>query len=105
LDKKPVLRTLQQDFELLLMLNAGKEDPITYQREDEVYYAFPSGKVTDYIVTNFDCSSLLRVEQGTKRKKKTEAHLFYSNQPAPDSMKVRHFNFNMTLSLKKLARE
>jgi len=105
LDKKPVIQTLRQDIELIMMRKAGKEKPISYSRGSEVFNAFPSMNETDYIVTNKDCTSLLRLEKGTRRKKKTEVLLFNSGHPAPDSIYIRHLNFNMTISLKKLARE
>ncbi len=108
LDHKGVIRTLRRDFELVTMTRLESELPVTFRSGDELYHGYrysgsPSKNETDYFVTDKGCTRLLRMEIGARRKK-TEAH--FSGQPgkAPDSISVRHFNFDMAISMKKLDR-
>jgi hypothetical protein len=106
LDKRPVVTTLRKDFELILMRQTAAKSTTPLQSDEEIYYAFPEKKETVFFVTNKDCSTLLRVERGSKRKKKAAATLVNQNSAGiPDSMHIQHFTFNMQISMKKLEKE
>lgn len=105
LNKKPVVTALQKDFELLLLSEMGYKKPVSYQERNELKFAFAGKKETNYVVTNQDCSRLIRLEKGYGLEKKTAAFLYGQGQHAPDSMLVQHFNFNMTIKLRRLKKE
>jgi hypothetical protein len=106
LNKKPVVNTLQKDFELILMQQTRTAHATVFQSGDEMYYAFPEKKETVFFVTNKDCSTLLRLERGSKRKKKAAAILMNQNSAGiPDSVYIQHFTFDMQISMKKLEKE
>jgi hypothetical protein len=104
LNKKAVVKTLRQDFELLLMRRAEREMPKAYASGSELKFGFAGKKDTDFVVTNETCTSLLRMEKSTSKEIKTTAHLFGAGIQAPDSIRIKHFNFNMNIRLKRLER-
>jgi len=104
LDKKPVINLLRKDFELIMMRALTNGHLKSYMRNDELFYALPGKKETDYFITDKDCASLLRIEKASKRKKKTEVFMHRVQGQAPDSVFLKHFTFNMQITLKKLQR-
>lgn len=104
LDKKVVVNALRNDFELLLMRWVPSTNSLVKQRGDERYQLFSKGSKIAYYVTDTSCNHLLRGELGSKRKRLTTAYWWNNAQQVPDSMYIRHDNFNFTISLKKLER-
>ena len=104
LNKKAVEKTLRQDFELVLMTRSQKETPKAYVNGSELKFAFAGKKDTDFVVTDQTCTSLIRVEKSANDGLKTTAHLYGVGLKAPDSILIKHFNFNMNIKLKRLAR-
>lgn len=103
LDKTAVVRTLQKDFELLLMKQAMKGSFKQFARDNVLYHAFAQEKEINYFVTDKECRSLVRIEQASKRKKKVELRFSTAaSQPVPDSVAIEHFLFNMQIHLKRL---
>lgn len=106
MNKKPVISTLRKDFELILMQQPAAAHATTFQSGEEMYYSFPVKNETVFFVTNKDCSSLLRMERASKRKKKSAAILVnQSSSGVPDSVHIEHFTFNMQITMKKLKKE
>jgi hypothetical protein len=103
LNKKVVVRTLQNDFELTLMRRVGRETPEVFKQGDELFFSYAGKKDEDRIVTSPDCTRLIRIEKGTNTFKKTTVTLM-GQQTVPDSILVQHHNFNMTIKLKRLER-
>jgi hypothetical protein len=104
MDKKAVINLLRKDFELIMMQHAKGDKLHAYIRDGEIFYALPGKKETDYFITDKECSSLLRIEKASKRKKKTEVKIWNGNQQAPDSVHLKHFTFDMQIGLKKIQR-
>ena len=104
LNRKLVVKTLRKDFELTMMSRVGKEQPEAYFVKDELRFSFAGKKETDWVVTDAGCSTLLRLEQGTEEKKKTNVRLFGKPGHVPDSIFINHLNFNMVIKLKRLDR-
>lgn len=104
MDKKAVVNLLRKDFELIMMQRAKDAKLQAYTRNGEIFYALPGKKETDYFITDKECSSLLRIEKASKRKKKTEVRIWNGNQQAPDSVHLKHFTFDMQIGLKKIQR-
>jgi hypothetical protein len=104
LNKKLVVRTLRNDFELVLMTKVGKEVPMAFEQDNELHFALAGGDETDYVITDVNCTKLIRLEQGSFEKRKTRVLLFGQNGVAPDSISVAHLNFNMKIKLRHLNR-
>jgi hypothetical protein len=104
MDKKPVITLLRKDFELIMMRGLTAESLKSYVKNNEILYALPGKKETDYFITDKECASLLRIEKASKRKKKVEVILTGRQQTSPDAVYLKHFTFDMQISLKKLER-
>ncbi len=104
LNKKIVVRTLQNDFGLVLMIKVGKETPLAFREDENLKFIYGNGKNAACIVTNSDCSRLISVEKGAD-KPQTIVRLFSDGLHVPDSIFIEHLNFNMEIKLKHLARE
>jgi hypothetical protein len=104
LDKKAVVQLLRKDFELMLGIPFRKGVYEAWQVNDERYFGVPQKKETAYFITGADCASLRRIELGSKRKKKVTVEMWGNNLTTPDSVKVKHYTFNMVIGLKKIER-
>lgn len=101
MNRRSVIKTLRKDFELLLMQHIG-QSPALIKKEDGFYYDFAKGKDHYYYVTDSACTNLQRMERGSRRKKIAEAYLGNYTNHMPDTIGIRHFNFNFTIALKQL---
>jgi hypothetical protein len=104
LDKKVVVEALQQDFELLLMQPAAAGKATVSKMSYDLYYGFSNGPKTRYYITDSICHELQFAELAAKRKKLVRINQFAISDRIPDSIYIQHFNFNFTISLKKLER-
>lgn len=102
MDKKAAIKTLRKDFELVLMNKLNTEKPYVLEKEGEKYYTFSDGKDHYYYVTNSDCSRLIRMERGSKRKKVMTAIAENFNEGMPDTIGITHDNFNFNIGLKRI---
>ena len=101
MDKKAVVKTLKKDFEMVLM----RQDPAkatVYTMNGQRYTAFglPKGKI--YYITDGDCRSLLRVENGSKRKPVVEVFMTHYRNGVPDSLLVQHKKVKFTISSQRV---
>lgn len=103
ISRKAVVNTFKDDFELLLMNTVKLKTPIPLKENETLKFAFDKGKETDYIVTNSDCTRLIRLEKWGRKKIMTEIKLSGSD-PVPDSIQIQHFNFDMTIKMRRLIR-
>jgi hypothetical protein len=103
LDKKIVVRTLQKDFDLVMMTRLDRETPTVFHDGENLKFRWGM-KGMDCVVTNGDCSKLIRLENSTSNKPQTVARLFGDGVLAPDSITIEHLNFNMKIRLKHLVR-
>ena len=102
LNRKIIINTLKEDFEIMLMRSLGDWPILAYSGSEYIYYSVPHpGEDTDYYVTSKDCTNLVRVEKGG-RKKVLEA--FFSNYEGgiPSDITINHTTFDMKISLTKL---
>jgi hypothetical protein len=101
LNRKPVITVLRQDFELLMGVHFTNELS-SWKKEDELYFGSQNGKRSfSYFITPKDCSSVLRLESGSRRKKKVTIKRF-GPPLLPDSIQIQHHTFAMTIGLRKL---
>ncbi|MCD2425011.1 hypothetical protein LQ567_19660 [Niabella pedocola] len=103
MDKEAVRKTLRKDFELLLM---DMVDTTTvssvFQKGAERYHAFYVGADVYYYITDDRCGQLIRMERGSRKRKVLEATRGILKDGIPESLNIRHTNFNFTIDLKRI---
>ncbi len=105
LDKKPVIQTLQKDFELILGMPFRDASYRTYTMNDEVFFGVTQKKEMAYFITSKDCASLRRLELGSARKRKVTVHLRGQQYPTPDKIELVHNTFSMQINLTRFEKE
>ena len=103
LNKKAVINTFRKDFELLIMNKIKFFEPKAFEDNGMLKFAFESEKETDFVITNLDCSLLLKLEKWGKKRKMAQV-TFTGPIMAPDSINIQHFNFRMSIKMQKLIR-
>lgn len=104
MNKRPVIITLQKDFELVMM---RKQNPETaYMRKDDhyLYYVFPQEKGVNYYITNPQGTELIRMERSSDRKPVVQAIMHGFHDGVPDTIGISHKNFKFNIGLKRLER-
>ena len=104
LDRKVVVNLLREDFGLLLGI-PFKGSPIqSASMNNELYFGVTQKKGTAYFITDLDCSTLLRLEVGSSRKKKVTI-TFGGNPNDPVSAVIQHHTFDMVVTLNKFEKQ
>jgi len=104
MDKKPVIKTLRKDFELMMI---RKQDIKTaYLRKDDhnLYYIIRKQKGFFCYVTNASGTELERMEISSPRKPIVQAIMKNYKNGIPDTIGITHKNFSFTISLKRIER-
>jgi hypothetical protein len=104
MDKKPVIKTLKKDLELILI---SKQDIQTgYLAKDEVnlYYIIKKQKGYYCYVTDKAGSSLERMEISSPHKPIVQGIMKDYVNGIPDTIGISHKNFNFNISLKLIKR-
>lgn len=104
MDIKAVINLLRKDFEMIMMQDVIGKELKTFVSNNEIFYALPRKKETDYFITDKECATLLRIEKLSKRKKMVEVVLVGEKHQSPDTVHLKHFTFDMQISLKKIHR-
>ncbi len=104
MNKKPVIKTLRKDFELIMMEKMDAQQVMIRNDEGLVYYTFPQEKGYHHYITNTTGDQLLRMERSSKRKTVMEAIMKNYINGIPDTIGITHTNFNFTIGLKRLER-
>jgi hypothetical protein len=103
LDKKSLIKTLRKDFDLIMFRNMDSPNNYTLAESSLVYHAFPQTKGVNYYITDINCSQLVKMQRASKKKTIMEAFLNGGSRGiSPDSVLIRHLNFNFTISLQKI---
>jgi len=105
LNKRPVVRTLRKDFELILALPFGKGSYQSWVEGEEVFLGVKQKNQTAYFIISKDCSSLHRLEWGDARKRKVTVQIIGSGYPAPEKFELIHHTFTMRISLTRFQKE
>jgi ketol-acid reductoisomerase len=104
LNKKSVIKTLQDDFQLILMRHLAYENVVIKEESGQKWYGFPNGKNIHYYITDVNCDSLIRVENAMKRKPKVRIVMQQYDHGVPDTIGISHKNFNFDIGLKYIRR-
>jgi len=104
MDKKPVIKTLKKDFELILLLR--KDTQTSYLRKDgnSLYYIFPKQKGSFCYITDLGGSEMKTMEISSPHKPIVQAIMKNYTDGIPDTIGITHTNFNFTIGLKKIER-
>jgi hypothetical protein len=101
MDKKAVVKTLQQDFALVLLrpdLQAAHVAAYSRYR----YIVVPTEKGNNYYVTDTACTKLVRIEKSSRRKPAVTVWMQHYNNGVPDTINIRHEHFKFNISLQKV---
>lgn len=101
MDKKVIVKTLQNDFELVL-LRAGLEKATVLQDSGYHYIAVPTAKGNNYYITDTACTRLERIEKSSKRKPVVKVWMRHYEQGVPDTILIQHQNFKFNISLQRV---
>ena len=98
-----LIKTLRKDFDLILFRNLDGSKSYDLMDSSEIYHAFPQKKGVNFYVTDEHCSRLIKMQRSSAKKPIMEAE-FYNDVPgqSPDSISIRHLNFNFSIFLKKI---
>lgn len=104
--KDAVIRTLQKDMEMLLMIGLDKKSEIMLRgdRGNERLYRLNRGN--GYVYYEIDDNKLVKIENANKRKKVVTVEVSGKDTPTsmPDTVLFRHHKANFTISLTKIRR-
>jgi len=105
MNKRPVIKTLRNDFALMLWHDTDRAHARMLTNGRERYYGFPQEKGINYYITDTACTRLLRAEKASRTKTiVTALWPDHSNgYGTPDSVLLSHKQFPFTIALKRLA--
>jgi len=98
-NRKPVIKTLRKDFAMMLGEPFARGGLQSWKTQDENFFGVTQNKETAYFITDKDCSSLRRLELGTKRKRKVSIEIKGAGYPSPDTLNITHFTFPLQIRL------
>lgn len=104
MDRKPVIKTLRKDFQLVMMEKAEPSNILIREDEGEVYYTFHEGGDYYHYITDKPGKELLRMERSSKRKVVMESIMKNYVNGVPDTIGITHKNFSFMIGLKRIAR-
>ena len=104
LNKKSVIKTLQHDFELVLMNNLDNTKAVVKTNEGLTYFIFPQSKGFNYYITNQSGDELVRMERASNKKTIVEAVMKNYINGIPDTIGISHKTFEFNIGLKRIER-
>lgn len=104
MNKKAVLKTLQKDFELILMERLDSAAVSIRTNNGLKYYVFPRTTGYNYYITDSTGDKLVRMERVSKRKTVVQAIMKDYINGIPDTIGISHKTFNFTIGLKRIER-
>jgi hypothetical protein len=103
MNKKALVKTLRKDFDLIMFRSMDSSKYYALEDSGLVYHAFPQSRGINFYVTDTLCSRLIKMQRSSNKKPVMEAQLYRGTDGnAPDSISIRHLNFNFSISLKKI---
>ena len=103
MDKKAVIKTLRNDFDLIMFNNTGIQHAYDLTDSSLVYHAFPQKNGVNYYITDAECRQLIKMQRASNKKPIMEAVMNgYSPGNSPENILIRHLNFNFSISLQKI---
>ncbi len=104
MNKKSVLKTLQHDFELVLMNRLDFANASVKTNEGLTWFVFPQSKGFHYYITDSLVTSLVRMERASSKKVIVEAIMKNYINGVPDTIGISHKTFSFNIGLKRIER-
>ena len=104
LNKKSVIKTLQHDFELILMNNLDNSKAVVKTNDGLTYFIFPQSNGFNYYITNQTGDELVRMERASSKKTIVEAVMKNYQNGVPDTIGISHKTFEFNIGLKRIER-
>ncbi len=104
IDKKPVIKTLRKDFELVLMSNQDTAKAYLRKDDSSLYYIFPKQKGSYCYITDLAGTAITIAEVCSPHKPIVQAIMRDYKNGIPDTIGITHKNFSFTIALKKIER-
>ncbi len=104
MNKKPVIKTLRNDFQLVLMNRLDSNNLSVRKKDGLLYYVFPQTKGYSYYITDSSKTTLVRMERASDRKTVVEAIMNNYVNGIPDTIGISHKTFSFTIGLKRIER-
>ena len=104
MNKRSVLKTLRNDFELILMRRLNHSKVSIHTSNGLLYFVFPQSKGYNYYITDSTGEKLIRMERASKKKTVVEAIMENYVNGIPDTIGISHKTFNFTIGLKRIER-
>jgi hypothetical protein len=104
MDKKPVIKTLRKDFNLILMRGLDSSKLTIRNNDSLIYYVFKQPKGYDCYITNATGTELVRMEISSKKKPVVQAIMQNYTDGVPDTIGISHKNFKFNIGLKRIPR-
>ena len=104
MDKKPVIKTLKKDFELIMMREQDIRAAYLKQDGRDLYYIIKKPKGFFCYVTDKGGTILERAEISSPHKPIVQAIMKNYVNGVPDTIGITHTNFSFTIGLKRIER-
>lgn len=104
MNKKPVIKTLQHDFELVLMQHLNETNASVRTKDGQLYFVFPQTRGYNYYITDANATELTGMERASNKKVIVEAVMKNYNNGMPDTIGISHKTFEFNIGLKRIER-
>ena len=104
IDKKPVIKTLKKDFELIMFPTKKPQKAYLLKDDYNLYYIFPKQKGSYCYVTDLEGTKIKDIQISSPYKPIVHATVSNYTNGVPDTIGITHTNFNFNIGLKKIER-
>ncbi|HTD42430.1 MAG TPA: hypothetical protein VK671_17495 [Mucilaginibacter sp.] len=104
MDKKPVIKTLKKDFELIMLREQDIRNGYLGKDDHALYYIIKRPKGFFCYVTDKEGTELERMEISSPRKPIVQAIMRNYKNGVPDTIGITHKNFSFAIALKRIER-
>jgi hypothetical protein len=104
MDKKPVIKTLKKDFELIMLTEKETKSAYLLKDDNNLYYIFPKQKGSYCYITDLAGTEIKTLEISSPQKPIVQAVMKNYKNGIPDTIGIMHKNFSFTIGLKRIER-
>lgn len=104
MNKRSVIKTLQHDFELVLMNKMDNAAAPVRTNDGLLYFIFPQAKGYNYYITDANAAELIRMERASNKKVIVEGVMKNYSNGIPDTIGLSHKTFEFNIGLKRIER-
>jgi len=103
LNKKMILRTFQQDFNLLLMQNhVDSAIKIINKDQNQIIWQFTEGKIRYNYIENTNLHRVSNISLMKRNSEKISVGLYSYRDNIPNEIKLEHHNIRLNMTLKRI---